>query len=110
MGRGAGGVYWGVLWGLRGVGGPEAVGYGSSFDLMAFLLALALTVVVSIGIKESMRVNLVLVAIKLFIVLFVIGAGFGFINRDNYTPFIPPSQPAAGKGTLESPLIETLFG
>ena len=64
----------------------------------------------SIGIKESMRVNIVLVAVKLFVVLFVIVAGIGFINRDNYSPFIPPSQPAEGKGSLESPLIETLFG
>ena len=42
-----------------------------------------------------MRVNLVLVGVKLFIVLFVIIAGIGFINRDNWTPFIPPSAPGA---------------
>ena len=57
---------------------------------------------VSIGIKESMRVNIVLVAIKLFIVLFVIVAGIGFINRANYSPFIPPSQPARGQGQRSS--------
>ena len=48
------------------------------------------------GIKESMRVNLVLVGVKLFIVLFVIVAGIGFINADNYDPFIPPSVPVEG--------------
>jgi len=103
-------AYFGVLMGHLGVEVPESIGYGSSFDLMAFLLAIALTVIVSIGIKESMRVNIVLVAVKLFVVLFVIVAGIGFINRANYSPFIPPSQPAVGKGSLESPLIETLFG
>ena len=103
-------AYFGVLMGHLGVEVPESIGYGSSFDLMAFLLAIALTVIVSIGIKESMRVNIALVAVKLFVVLFVIVAGIGFINRDNYTPFIPPSQPVEGKGSLESPLIETLFG
>ena len=34
-----------------------------------------LTALVAIGIKESLRVNLVLVGVKLFIVLFVIFAG-----------------------------------
>jgi hypothetical protein len=38
-----------------------------------------------------MRVNMVLVALKVFIVLFVIFAGIGFINTKNYTPFIPPA-------------------
>ena len=33
-------------------------------------------------------------AIKLFVVLFVIIAGIGFINAANYNPFIPPSVPA----------------
>ena len=47
---------------------------------MAFLLVAVLTALISIGIKESMRVNLVLVGVKLFIVLFVIVAGIGFIN------------------------------
>ena len=41
-----------------------------------------------------MRVNLVLVGVKLFIVLFVIIAGIGFINTANYSPFVPPSSPA----------------
>ena len=57
-----------------------------------------------------MRVNLVLVGIKLFIVLFVIVAGIGFINRANYSPFIPPSQPAESKSALESPLLQAVLG
>ena len=103
-------AYFGVLMGHLGVEVPESIGYGSSFDLMAFLLAIALTVIVSIGIKESMRVNIALVALKLFIVLFVIVAGIGFINRANYSPFIPPSQPAEAKSALESPLLQTILG
>jgi basic amino acid/polyamine antiporter, APA family len=102
--------YLGVFLGHLGIDIPESVGYGSRFDLMAFLLVAALTVLVSIGIKESMRVNIALVALKLFIVLFVIVAGLGFINRANYSPFIPPSQPAPTKGALESPLIQTVLG
>ncbi len=66
---------------------------------------------VSIGIQESMRVNMALVALKVFIVLFVIVAGIGYIKTSNYTPFIPPAQPTeGGSTTLEAPLIQTLFG
>ena len=104
-------AYFGVFMGHLGVEVPESVGYGSSFDLMAFLLAIALTVLVSIGIKESMRVNLVLVAVKLFVVVFVIAAGIGFVNTANYSPFVPPSQPAPeGANALEAPLLETVLG
>jgi basic amino acid/polyamine antiporter, APA family len=43
--------------------------------------------------------------------VFVIVAGIGFVNTANYSPFIPPSQPPdAARGSLESPLIETLLG
>jgi APA family basic amino acid/polyamine antiporter len=89
---------------------PEAVGPGSHFDLAAFLLVAALTALVAWGIKESLRVNLVLVALKLFIVLFVIVAGLGFVNTANYDPFIPPSKPGEAGSGLTAPLIQVLFG
>jgi basic amino acid/polyamine antiporter, APA family len=89
---------------------PEAVGPGSHFDLAAFLLVAALTALVAWGIKESLRVNLVLVALKLFIVLFVIVAGLGFVNTANYDPFIPPAKPGEAGSGLTAPLIQVLFG
>lgn len=91
-------AYLGVFLGHLGIKIPENLSYGSSFDLPALLLVALLTALVAKGIKESMRVNLVLVAIKLFIVLFVIFAGIGFINTKNYSPFIPPAVPAADAG------------
>ena len=105
-------AYLGVFLGHLGIKIPENLAYGSSFDLPALLLVAVLTALVAKGIKESMRVNLVLVAIKLFIVLFVIFAGIGFINTKNYTPFIPPAVPAAeaGHNVWTSPLLQTLFG
>ncbi|MFW5470812.1 amino acid permease [Knoellia sp. CPCC 206435] len=104
-------AYLGVLFDRLGITIPESVAYGSSFDLPAFLLVAVLTVLVSIGIQESMRVNLALVALKVFIVLFVIFAGIGFIKTANYSPFIPEAVPTQGEGsTLEAPLIQTLFG
>jgi basic amino acid/polyamine antiporter, APA family len=96
--------------GQLGFNWPDSLASGSSFDLLAFLLVAFITVLVSLGIKESMRVNLVLVTIKVFIVLFVIIAGLGFVNSANYSPFIPPSQPTEASQGLSAPLIQVLFG
>jgi len=103
-------AYLGVFLDQLGFTIPESVAYGSHFDLPAFVLVIVLSVLVSIGIKESLRVNLVLVGLKVFIVLFVIVAGIGFVKSANYSPFVPPSQPAKSQSSLESPLIEWAFG
>src|SRR6476469_5931863 len=103
--------YFVTLLGQLGITWPEPLGPGSHFDLPAFLLIAALTLLVAKGIKESMRVNLVLVGVKLFIVLFVIIAGIGFINRDNWTPFIPPSAPGAkGSEGIHAPVLQLITG
>jgi APA family basic amino acid/polyamine antiporter len=73
-------------------------------------LVAVVTVLIAIGIKESMRVNLVLVGVKLFVVLFVIIAGIGFINSANYTPFIPKAISGASSSGIHAPLIQLLFG
>ena len=67
-----------------------------------------LTALIAYGIKESLRVNLVLVGVKLFVVLFVIVAGHRFfINADNYHPFIPPAEPIEGAASgLHTPLLQ----
>lgn len=94
-----------------GLGWPESIGPGGSVDVLAMLLILVLTILTTIGIKESMRVNLVLVAVKLFVVIFVIVAGIGFINPANYDPFIPPAQPGeAAEDWLLQPLIQAVLG
>ncbi len=96
--------------GQLGFDWPDNLASGSHFDLLAFLLVAAITALVSLGIKESMRVNLVLVGIKVFIVLFVIIAGIGYVNSANYSPFIPPSQATEASTGLTAPLIQVLFG
>ncbi|RYB91825.1 amino acid permease [Nocardioides oleivorans] len=103
--------YFETFLGEIGLGWPESLGYGDTFDLPAFLLVVILTALVAFGIKESLRVNLVLVALKLFIVLFVIVMGIQFIDTDNYKPFVPASAPGTtGEGWLHTPLIQTVFG
>ncbi|MBB6626182.1 amino acid permease [Nocardioides sp. KIGAM211] len=100
-----------------GLGWPDSVGPADPatfswghVNLAALLLVLVLTALIAVGIKESMRVNLVLVGVKLFIVLFVIVAGLFFIKGGNYSPFIPPAADTPTAGGLTQPLIQWAFG
>lgn len=104
--------YFVVLLGNLGITFPASVAPGSHFDLPAFLLVAVITALIAYGIKESMRVNLVFVAIKLFIVLFVIIAGIRFIKAENYSPFIPEAiaPQAAEAGVMHQPLVQLIFG
>src|SRR6478736_5010259 len=63
----------------------------------------------AIAIKESLRVNLFLVAIKLFIVLFVIIAGLFYVSGANYHPFIPPAADPIDSSGLTQPLLQVIF-
>ena len=104
-------AYFGTFLDQIGIGWPDGLGYGDTVDLPALLLVLVLTGLVAYGIKESLRVNLVLVGLKLFIVLFVIVAGIGFINTDNYRPFVPPAESTSGtEGWLHTPLLQLVTG
>lgn len=87
--------------------GPDS---GGTFDLLAFLLILALTAVLVIGTKLSARITAVVVAIKVTVVVLVIIAGLFFIKADNYSPFIPPAQPQEVGSGLHAPLVQLLFG
>ena len=62
-------------------------------NLPAVLVALAVMTVLILGIKFSSRLNQVVVAIKLAVVLFVIVAGLQYVRADNYSPFIPRPSP-----------------
>ncbi|GAA4064657.1 amino acid permease [Microbacterium laevaniformans] len=103
-------AYLGVLLGQLGIPLPEAIGYGGTVDVMAILLVIVLGVLMTIGIRESMRVNLVLVGVKLFIVLFVIVAGIMFVNPANYAPFVPDAAPREAATGLMQPLLQFISG
>ncbi len=62
---------------------------GSYFDLPAVLITFILTIILVKGIKESASFNAVMVAVKLVIVLMVIGIGVFFIKEANWHPFAP---------------------
>jgi APA family basic amino acid/polyamine antiporter len=101
-----------VFLGNIGIPRPESIGPGGTVDVLAMLLVAVLATLVTIGIKESMRVNMVLVAVKIFVVLFVIFAGIGFINPANYKPFVPPATPtdASAEEWYLQPLIQAVMG
>jgi APA family basic amino acid/polyamine antiporter len=103
-------AYLGVLLENLGFAIPDEIGYGGVVDVPAILLVVLLGILITIGIKESLRVNLVLVGVKLFIVLFVIIAGIGYIKAANYSPFIPPSTSGKTSEGIHAPLIQVLFG
>jgi APA family basic amino acid/polyamine antiporter len=58
---------------------------GAWFNLPSVAIMVVVTVVLVIGIRESATTNAVLVIVKLGVVLFVIGAGYAYVNRDNWT-------------------------
>ncbi|MCC2032211.1 amino acid permease [Microbacterium allomyrinae] len=103
-------AYLGTLMEQLGMPIPAAIGYGGTVDLMAILLVLVLGGLMSFGIKESLRVNLVLVAVKLFIVLFVIVAGVLFIDPANWVPFVPEAASRESASGLSQPLLQFLSG
>ena len=70
---------------------------GAILNIPAFLLILALTTILVIGIKESAGFNNIIVFIKVAIIFLVIGFGFMFVNPDNWTPFIPENTGKFGE-------------
>jgi APA family basic amino acid/polyamine antiporter len=102
--------YLAVLLETLGLPLPAAIAGEGTFNLPAVLIVLVLTGVIVAGIKISARVNAIIVAIKVAVVLFVIVAGAFFIKGANYAPFIPPAEPTPAASGLEAPLLETLLG
>jgi APA family basic amino acid/polyamine antiporter len=81
-------------------------------DLPAVVISLLVMGVLIAGIKLSSVINQVIVAIKLLVVGAVIVFGIGYVKGDNYTPFVPPSEPAPeGAGSfMDATLISWLLG
>jgi APA family basic amino acid/polyamine antiporter len=63
---------------------PHILGFEFGLNLPAFLIALVITAILAIGIKESAQFNAVIVITKVSVVLFVIGLGATYINRSNW--------------------------
>ena len=64
-------------------------GWHFGFNIPAFLIVLALTVILVRGIRESASANNAMVGIKLIAILIFIFAVIGFIHPGNWHPFMP---------------------
>jgi APA family basic amino acid/polyamine antiporter len=66
------------------VGAPRLFGIDIGFNLPAFCIALLITVILVIGIKESARFNAGIVMLKVSVVLFVIILGLKYVDTSNW--------------------------
>jgi basic amino acid/polyamine antiporter, APA family len=68
---------------------PSIGGIKMILDLPAGLITVLITALVYIGIRESRTASNILVALKLGVILLVIGAGAFYVKPDNWSPFAP---------------------
>ncbi len=66
------------------VNAPHIFGVEIGFNLPAFIIALVITAILVVGIKESARFNATIVVIKVAVVLFVIALGSRYISTANW--------------------------
>ncbi len=76
-----------------GLGLPEALSAspeeGGIVNLPAMFFCLLVTVILSLGTKTFGRFELVAVAVKVLLILGIIGLGIFYIDTANYNPFMP---------------------
>src|SRR5208337_3352195 len=65
------------------------VSTGAWIDLPAIIIAVVITAVLVLSIRESAGLNATLVSVKVLIVLFVIAAGAFFVHTANWKPLAP---------------------
>jgi APA family basic amino acid/polyamine antiporter len=62
---------------------------GGIMNIPSALVVILLSLLLISGTEGSSKVNSVIVALKVVVVLIFIGIGWQFINSDNYVPYIP---------------------
>ena len=68
---------------------PNVAGWPVLLNLPAFAIVLLITSLLVVGVRESARVNNVLVIIKLLVLAIFVIVGAQYIDADNYRPFAP---------------------
>ncbi|MED3961599.1 amino acid permease [Niallia taxi] len=58
-------------------------------DIPAIVIVFIITLVLTRGIKESSKMNIIMVIIKLAVVLLFIAVGIWYVKPENWTPFTP---------------------
>lgn len=60
-----------------------------TFNLISICIVAIITTILVLGIRESAGFNAIMVLVKVAAVLFVIIAGWGYVDAKNWTPFLP---------------------
>ena len=68
---------------------PHLFGIPVVFNLPAFSIVALITIVLVIGIRESARLNTIMVLIKLVVLAIFVWIGFHYVRPANWTPFAP---------------------
>ncbi len=95
-----------------GINLPSSIaGQEAGFNVPAVVIVAIVAAILIVGIRESSRTNIAVVAIKLTVILLVIVLGFFYVKSGNWSPFIPDQQPGtAATGLDEKPLIQEILG
>jgi amino acid transporter len=77
---------------------PHIAGIPIILNLPAFIIVVLVTYLAYVGIQESKRSANFMVALKILVILFVIVVGFFYVNKANWTPFMPNGFAGVLKG------------
>ena len=70
---------------------------GFYINLPAVLFALGITAILIVGVRQSARLNAVMVAVKMTAILLFLGFAAAYVQPENWVPFIPENQGVFGK-------------
>jgi APA family basic amino acid/polyamine antiporter len=73
------------------------VATGAYLNVPAVLIVLAVTALLVRGVKESARINTVIVFVKVLVVLLFIAFAARFVRTENWHPFVPPNEGTFGR-------------
>lgn len=73
----------------KAISGPFDPAHGTYFNLVAILIVLLISFLLSLGMSTSMRVNNWAVIIKIAIILIFIVVGIFYVKPSNWHPFLP---------------------
>ncbi|MBI5340237.1 MAG: amino acid permease [Mycolicibacterium rufum] len=99
--------YLGTVFGFGG--GVANIG-GLEVDWGALLIIAFVTAILAYGTKLSAGISLAITAVKVGVVLLVVIVGAFYIKTQNYTPFVPPTEPGGGGSGTEQSLFSLLTG
>jgi APA family basic amino acid/polyamine antiporter len=68
---------------------PHVFGIPIVFNVLAFLIVALITIVLVIGIRESVTVNTSMVLLKLVVLAFFVVVGWSYVHASNFHPFAP---------------------